>query len=294
MRSGMLRVPGASLYHEVRGQGPVLLLLPGGGGDAAVFDGIADVLAERFTVVAFDPRGYSRSLLDVPGPVDQRVEVQSEDARRLLDHLAPDGEAAYVFGSSSGAIVALALLARHPERLRLVVAHEPPCAALLPDPAERGFFDEVHAVFRADGLAAAAAHFMTGIGGTLKPMPDPAGLPPRTADMIGRLGGNFPVFMEHELRQFTSYVPDEAALAAASDRLVLAAGRETRGHLPYRPAAALADRLGGEVTEFPGGHSGYTDCPEEFGPLLAGVLSRQYAGRRQGGCPGAARRRGGQ
>lgn len=114
---------------------------------------------------------------------------------------------------------------------------------------------------------------LAGIGGTLKPMPDPAGLPPRAAEMIGRLNANFPVFMEHELRQFTSYVPDEAALAAVCDRLVLAAGLETRGHLPYRPAAALADRLGGKVTEFPGGHSGYTDAPEEFGQRLLEVLS---------------------
>ncbi|MEV6732607.1 MULTISPECIES: alpha/beta hydrolase [unclassified Streptomyces] len=273
MKSAMLQVPGASLYHEVRGSGPVLLMLPGGGGDAAVFDGVAGTLAAHYRVVTIDPRGYSRSRLDVPGPVDQRVEVQSEDAYRLLEHLTPAGEDAYVFGSSSGAIVALDLLARHPERLRLVVADQPPCAALLPDPVERGFFEEVYEVFRADGLAAAARHFVAGIGGTLKPMPDPAGLPPRAAEMIGRLNANFPVFMEHELRQFTSYVPDEAALAAVYDRLVLAAGLETRRHLPYRPAAALADRLGGKVTELPGGHSGYTDAPEEFGQRLLEVLS---------------------
>lgn len=36
MRSGTLDVPGATLYYEVCGAGPVLLLLPGSGGDAAV------------------------------------------------------------------------------------------------------------------------------------------------------------------------------------------------------------------------------------------------------------------
>ncbi|MFJ3723785.1 alpha/beta fold hydrolase [Streptomyces sp. NPDC090045] len=272
MRAGTLQVPGADLHHEIRGTGPVLLLLPGGGGDAAVFDGIADALAERYTVVTLDPRGYSRSRIATSGPVDQRVDVQSEDAHRLLAHLLPAGEEAYVYGSSSGAIVALDLLARHPERLRTVVADQPPCARLLPDVEERLFFERVYEAFRADGLGAAAAYFLNGIGGTLKPMPDPAGLPPRTAEMIGRLNANFPLFLEHELRQFTSYVPDETALAAVSERLVLAAGRDTRGHLPYRPAAELADRLGLEVTELPGGHSGYTDCPEEFGRRLLEVL----------------------
>ncbi|MFE6834959.1 hypothetical protein ACFVFI_08970 [Streptomyces sp. NPDC057705] len=57
-----------------------------------------------------------------------------------------------------------------------------------------------------------------------------------------------------------------------SDRLVLAVGRETKGHLPYRPAAEPADRLGVEVTELPGGHSGYTDRPEGFGRRLVEVL----------------------
>ncbi|MFG2873860.1 alpha/beta fold hydrolase [Streptomyces sp. NPDC048337] len=272
MITGMLKVPGASLYHEVRGRGPTLLLLPGGGGDAAVFDGMADTLAERFTVVTMDPRGYSRSHLDAPSPVDQRVEVQSEDAHRLLTRLTPPGERAYVYGSSSGAIVALDLLARHPERLHLVVADQPPCAGLLPE-ARQGFFEEVYGIFHEQGLGAAAAHFVAGIGGTLKPLPDPTELPPRAAAMVTRLGANFPVFMEHELRQFTAHVPDVAALAALADRLVLAAGRETRGHLPYLPAAALAERLGLTVTEFPGDHSGYTDCPEEFGHRLLEVLS---------------------
>jgi pimeloyl-ACP methyl ester carboxylesterase len=41
VRADTLRVPGASLYHEIRGSGPVLLLLPGAGGDAAVFDPVA-------------------------------------------------------------------------------------------------------------------------------------------------------------------------------------------------------------------------------------------------------------
>ncbi|KIF76776.1 alpha/beta hydrolase [Streptomyces sp. 150FB] len=276
MRADTLRVPGATLYHEIRGSGPVLLLLPGAGGDAAVFDPVADRLAERFTVVAVDPRGYSRSRLDSEEPVDQRVETQSEDAYLLLEHLLPAGESAYVFGGSSGAIVALDLLARRPERLRLVVAHEPPCFAVLPDAAEqRAFIDEVYRLFHEEGPGAASAHFLAGIGGTLKPMPHAAELPPRGAEMMARLSANGPLAMENELRQFTSYVPDGTALAAVSDRLVLAAGRETRGHLPYRPAALLAERLGGTVTEFPGGHSGFTELPEEFTRMLEEMLSRR-------------------
>ncbi|WP_327139435.1 alpha/beta fold hydrolase [Nocardia sp. NBC_01327] len=271
MRSDTLRVPGASLYYEVRGNGPLLLLIPGGGGDAAVVDPIADLLAEHFTVACLDPRGYSRSTLDSAEPQDQRVEVQSDDAYRLITHLTD--EPAYVFGGSSGAIVGLDLLARHPERIRRLVAHEPPCFAILPDAeVQRAFVDEVYTLFRTEGLVAAGMRFLEGIGGTLKPMPAPADLPPRAAAMMARLQANSPIMMEHELRQFTSYVPDAEALAGVVDRLVLGSGRETGAHLPARPAAELATRLGVEVTEFPGGHSGFTDEPEAFAQLLLETL----------------------
>ena len=38
-----LQVPGANLYYEVRGSGPVLLMMPGGPADATAFRSIAGV-----------------------------------------------------------------------------------------------------------------------------------------------------------------------------------------------------------------------------------------------------------
>jgi pimeloyl-ACP methyl ester carboxylesterase len=38
-----LNVPGASLYYEVRGSGPVLLMMPGGPADAASFHPSPDI-----------------------------------------------------------------------------------------------------------------------------------------------------------------------------------------------------------------------------------------------------------
>lgn len=160
---GTLEVPGATLRYEKRGSGPVLLLIPGGAADAGLYAGMADALAVRYTVVSYDPRGLSRSPLD--GPLtDQRVEVWSDDAHRLLELLSPSGDAC-VLGSSSGAIVALDLLARHPERLRRVVAHEPPLVEVLEDPApHRALFAEVREVFRAQGAGAAMACLSAGLG----------------------------------------------------------------------------------------------------------------------------------
>ena len=98
--SATLAVPGARLYYEVRGAGPVLLLIPGGPADGDVFAGLAGLLADRYTVVTYDPRGISRSSFDGP-PKDWRVEVHADDARRLLAEAG--GQPAHVFGSSGGA-----------------------------------------------------------------------------------------------------------------------------------------------------------------------------------------------
>ncbi|WP_280301396.1 alpha/beta fold hydrolase [Nocardia abscessus] len=278
MRSETIKVPGATLYYEVSGAGPVLLLLPGSGGDAAVFDPVIEPLAEHFTVVAVDPRGYSRSVLDLGPPADIEVEVQSEDAHLLLEHLTPEGEQAYVFGGSGGAVVALDLLARHPGQLRLVIAHEPPSFGVLPDAAEhKAFVEEVCELFATEGLAAAGARFLEGIGGGVA-MPDPAGLSPRAAAMMERLHANAPRSMAHELRPITSYLPNVAALASVTDRLVLGAGCDSKGKLPHRPAEVLAAHLNIPLTEFPGGHSGFTDAPAEFAQLLLELLLAAHVG----------------
>ena len=58
-----LEVPGARLYFEVQGSGPVLMLV-GHPMDTSGFAGIAQLLAEDYTVVTYDPRGFARSTVD--------------------------------------------------------------------------------------------------------------------------------------------------------------------------------------------------------------------------------------
>jgi pimeloyl-ACP methyl ester carboxylesterase len=70
-----LKVPGAHLYYEIRGSGPVLLMMPGGPADATAFRSIAGQLAPHYTVVTYDPRGLSRSKLESPLDEERIVEV---------------------------------------------------------------------------------------------------------------------------------------------------------------------------------------------------------------------------
>src|SRR5688500_10153152 len=95
--TGTLSVPGATLYYEVSGSGPVLLCIPGGPTDAGMFMDLAGRLSDRYTVVCYDPRGHSRSPLDGAAE-DISVAVHAEDAALLL--AAVGDEPAFVYGSS--------------------------------------------------------------------------------------------------------------------------------------------------------------------------------------------------
>jgi pimeloyl-ACP methyl ester carboxylesterase len=63
-RPASLAVPGATLYYQTKGKGPLLLMLQGGDGDADGTDALAGHLVNRYTVLTYDRRGLSRSPID--------------------------------------------------------------------------------------------------------------------------------------------------------------------------------------------------------------------------------------
>ncbi|MFJ6539364.1 alpha/beta fold hydrolase [Streptomyces sp. NPDC091385] len=221
-------------YYDMTGDGPVLLLMPGGAGHPMGLGPLTERLTRRFTVVTYDPLGLAHGRLGLPVP-DQRPRDWSGGARRVLEAVLPPGERARVFGTSSGGIAALDLLARHPGRLAHVVAHEPPCALVLPDGEER----------RRELIAAL------------------------DGDDRARPEGPMGVFLAHVLRPFTAYVP---AAPDEPERLTLAVGADSRGELPRRSAELLAARFGSRSLEFPGGHLGTLEHPAEFADRLTEVL----------------------
>jgi clorobiocin/coumermycin A biosynthesis protein CloN7/CouN7 len=61
-----LDVPGARLYYDRRGTGPLLLMI-GSPMDSTGFAGLASALAGTYTVVTHDPRGIANSSRQDPG-----------------------------------------------------------------------------------------------------------------------------------------------------------------------------------------------------------------------------------
>lgn len=91
--------------------------------------------------------------------------------------------------------------------------------------------------------------------------------------MFVRLGRLHPVFLRHILYPFATHTPDMGPLADAASKLVPAAGIDSRGQLTYRTTAALADRFGLPLTEFPGGHVGPVERPRQFAEALMRLLA---------------------
>lgn len=270
-RIDTLRVPGASLYYEVRGSGPVLFLIGAGTADAASFNGIVTHLADHHMVVSYDRRGYSRSPLDDPEE-EQRIETHSDDAHRLLAILST--EPAYVFGSSGGAKIGLDLVIRYPEQVQTLVAHEPPVMELLPE-AERPVMglppDAGRPRMPLDNLQ----KFREILGVSYDDREPDAEMPHESPEAKARLAANRAFLLAHEAPMYPRSLLDIATLAAAPIRIVITAGQASRGHFPHRVATLLAERLGTAVVEFPSHHAGYVSHPRAFAEQLRNVLGEK-------------------
>jgi pimeloyl-ACP methyl ester carboxylesterase len=278
-----LEVPGAELAYDVRPnesskERPLFLI--GSPMGASGFPSLASHFTDR-TVVTYDPRGVERSRRTDPAP-QSTPEQHADDVAAIIRELGIGP--VDLFASSGGAVNALALVARHPDVVRTVVAHEPPLASLVEDrEAAMAACRDIGETYQRSGMGPAMAKFISIVSHkgllpddyTSRPAPDPAmfGLP--TEDD----GSRDDALLGQNIVTGTLYEPDFDALKAARARLVIAAGVGSEGELAHRGAVAVAERLGLPVTMFPGDHGGFLGGeygqmgePEAFAARLREVL----------------------
>ena len=280
-----LDVPGARLRYDVRdaeaeSTAPPLLMiaLPM---DASGFPTLAGHFRDR-TVVTYDPRGVGRSER-TDGARESTPEQHADDLHRLITALGAGP--VDIFASSGGAVAGLALVARHPEQVRTLVAHEPPSAQVLPDREQAlAAVVDIRETYDREGMGPAMAKFLavTSLKGPIpadfadQPPPNPAdfGLP--TEDDGSR---DHPMFGQ-TIVATTHYEFDFDALRAASTRIVIGAGAESEGAMTYRAALAIAERLGTDAVIFPSHHGGFLGGefgmkgdPDAFAATLRDVLA---------------------
>jgi pimeloyl-ACP methyl ester carboxylesterase len=277
-----LDVPGATLTYDVRrndeSSQPVLMLI-GQPMGASGFVSLANRFPDR-TVVTYDPRGSERSpKTDPSSPVT--ADIQADDLHRLIGAV---GGPIDLFASSGGAVDALALVAKHPEDVRTLVAHEPPLAAVLPDRDDAlAACWAIHETYERSGFGAGMAHFIAVVSHSGPFTADVVNQPPPDPQMFGMPaeddGTRTDPLLGPAMPAIPSYEPDFGALRAASTRIVLGVGTTSGDVLAGRAAKAVAERLGTAAVVFPGGHDGFlggeygqTGEPDAFAAKLREVL----------------------
>jgi pimeloyl-ACP methyl ester carboxylesterase len=278
-----LDVPGAVITYDARSNPssaePVLFLI-GSPMGAAGFGTLAGHFTDR-TVVTYDPRGVERSEKTDPAS-PSTPEEHADDLHRLIQALGAGP--VDIFATSGGAVNALALVAKHPEDVRTLVAHEPALASILPDREHAlAATRDIHETYQRTGFGPAMAKFIAlashkgpiPAGYADQPPPDPAAFGLPTEDD----GSRTDPLLGQNIVSSSHYEPDFDALRAGSTRIVLAAGAEAEGELANRGAFAVAERLGTRPVIFPGHHGGflggeygYTGDPDAFAANLRQVL----------------------
>lgn len=239
--------------------------------DAASFEPLAELLATSYTVLTSDPRGINRSSVDAER--DVTPDERADDLAALIDHVG--GGHAHVFGSSGGAVSALALLQRRGAPVRTVIAHEPPLGALLSDRDELyGRTEAMVSTYLAGDRVSAWHDFLD--------MADIA-MPPEAFEAVfgatpeGREAADERFSFAHMEIPTTFWEPDLALLGASSSALVVAIGDESAGQLCDRTSRALAEAVGVTPTTFPGCHIGFIEDPDAFAAALRDVLDKRPA-----------------
>ena len=261
-----LQVPGAHLYYEVRGAGPLVVLV-GAPMDASSFTPLADLLAADHTVLTTDPRGINRSPVEDPEQ-DCTPQMRADDLSRLLAHL--DAGPAAVLGSSGGAVSALALAQAASEQVHTVIAHEPPLDELLDDRDQlRVQTEDMIATYLSGDVRGAWVKFLTTANIHL---PEEVFEAMFGGEREPQAAADEHYQFAHMLRATTRWQPDVVALRSAPTRILVGIGEDSTGQLCDRTSRALATALDVQPTMFPGGHIGFVEDPDAFATQLRTVL----------------------
>ena len=276
VQTGFVETEGDRLYYEVRGQGQPLLMIPGGGGDGRTYSFVANILSDEYKVITYDRRANARSTRN--DPQNFEISQQSRDAVAVLETVGE--KSAFIFGNSSGAVIALDMAKTQPQAVCAVIAHEPPLARIHPQSRKwQRFFARIYGTAFTFGAAVAMLRFMFGVGLPLGVSAHSEAAEKRQRerhDNQVEMREMAEYFVKQELLPVTNYMPDIAAIKRNGIKVFLAAGKESLDKKRFyaQTAPILAKRMDCEMVVFPGHHVSYVTIPEEWAAKLRDILHR--------------------
>src|SRR5262245_58059255 len=118
-QSFLLSRDGTKIALEQSGSGPPIILVSAALADRSGMTKLAKQLSEEFTVINYDRRGRGKSTDNQPFAVDREV----EDIEAIIDD---SGGSAYLFGWSSGSVLALEAASKLGSKVEGLFMYEPP------------------------------------------------------------------------------------------------------------------------------------------------------------------------
>ena len=252
---------GAEIKYWYKGEGPLIIFIPGAGGEGIRFQRAILELSDRFTVAAYDRRCNAGSTGDKNSVVN--IGQQSRDTIAVIKALG--FEKAYIFGTSAGGVVALEIAAHFPQNVAALIAHEAPTMAILEDAQKLfDFHIETYNKYLESGPKPAMAMFASILKGVQE-------LPMAPSDDAS----GFDYFLSHEYMFFPTYTPDLNRIKdhmANGLKIAVCSGRDSADALYARTTFRHKEIIGCLHTTFPTHHFSYIAQPKEFAVALVDTL----------------------
>ncbi|KAG2233828.1 Alpha/Beta hydrolase protein [Thamnidium elegans] len=264
-----LQVEGASIYYEVKGNGPYLILVPGGYGGGAIFRLLRFHLIKRFTVVIYDRRGYNRSTLNGPQDYENRLDTEADDIYKLMRNLT--NEKFIIFGFSSGGAISLKYLTKYPKTVYKMFLHEPVTnLGALPDSEDiLKFHTDIYNLYKKEGKDAAlqllGKKYLTDVDYETV-----------VHNHLGDKKQEWSLYFEHEVRVYPFYDTNTDMIMSNREKLVLLYSTECVNSFVHRPVQTISKYLHKELHPFPGGHLGYLTESNKFAAEFIKICEKHF------------------
>jgi pimeloyl-ACP methyl ester carboxylesterase len=212
-------------------------------------------------------------------PQNFEISQQSRDALAVLR--AVGEESAFVFGNSSGAVIALDMAKTQHQAIRAVVAHEPPIARLHPDARKwQRFFAAVYVTAFRFGSSLAALRFFLGVELPVRQLIRATGdvniHREQSSERYISSKDASDFLVKQELLPVTNYLPDVERIKQNGVRVFIAVSKWGLDRKTWyaQVAQILAEQLGSELVTFPGHHGSFLDMSHEFAATLRSGLHK--------------------
>jgi pimeloyl-ACP methyl ester carboxylesterase len=242
---------GVSLYYEVHGDGPPLILTHGFSATSQMWKGQIDALAPHFKVITWDMRGHGQS----DYPADQSAyseEATVADIAALLD--AVGAKDAVVGGLSLGGYMSLAFHRVHPDRTR---------ALLIIDTGPGYKNDQARDGWNTTSIARAERYEREGLGDLSKASAEVRAANHRDATGLARAARGMLTQRDAKVIESLPNIRVPAiVIVGENDTPFLAASDYMAAKIPGAKQAVIPDA----------GHAANIDNPQAFNAALLGFL----------------------